>query len=248
MEDSPGTRVSNNKSLSEQRAFRQKKEETAKQHNLGRASDQYIDALIYYEMGNSEACWNTVAEVTAGLKKIVYQKDKFKALKDNIQIRYKGYGWDSWKTSWSHAGIGKSVPELTQVLKDLIKKQRAEKLKKPDKPMVPIPKRKAMSIMGTPSDQIRRLDEAAAEKTDDFEQRVRYDWMEQEAHGHISIHQAKQLRTAPKVDASLIGTRIEFLFEFETDAAEEKTLHWCRGKINAISDGTWVVTGKTRQT
>ena len=129
MEDSPGTRVSNNKSLSEQRAFRQKKEETAKQHNLGRASDQYIDALIYYEMGNSEACWNTVAEVTAGLKKIVYQKDKFKALKDNIQIRYKGYGWDSWKTSWSHAGIGKSVPELTQVLKDLIKKQRAEKLK-----------------------------------------------------------------------------------------------------------------------
>ena len=59
--------------------------------------------------------------------------------------------------------------------------------------MVPIPKHKAMSIMGTPSDQIRRLDEAAAEKTDDFEQCVRYDWMEQEAHGHISIHQAKQL-------------------------------------------------------
>ena len=72
--------------------------------------------------------------------------------------------------------------------------------------------------------------------------------MEQEAHGHISIHQAKQLRTAPKVDASLIGTRIEFLFEFETDTIEEKTLHWCRGKINAISDGTQVVTGKTRQT
>ena len=129
MEESPGTRVSNNKSLSEQRAFRQKKEETTKQHNLGKASDQYIDALIYYEMGNSEACWNIVAEVIAGLKKIVYQKDKFKALKDNIQICYKGYVWDSWKTSWSHAGIGKSVPELTQVLKDLIKKQRAEKLK-----------------------------------------------------------------------------------------------------------------------
>ena len=96
------------------------------------------------------------------------------------------------------------MPELTKELKDLIKKQRAEKLKKLDKPMVPIPKRKAMSIMGTPSDQIRRLDETAAEKTDDFDQHGRYNWTEQESHGHISIHQAKQLLTVPKVDASLI--------------------------------------------
>ena len=43
----------------------------------------------------SEACWRTISEVTSGSKKLKYKKDKLQALKDNIQIRFKGFGWNN---------------------------------------------------------------------------------------------------------------------------------------------------------
>ena len=74
-------------------------------------------------MWDSDACWKTVSDVTNGLKRLKYQKDKFEALRNNILIRYKGFQWDDWKTQWSRDGKKLSVLDLTKRLKDLIKKQ-----------------------------------------------------------------------------------------------------------------------------
>jgi len=74
------------------------------------------------------------------LKNLKYKKDKLQALKDNIQIRYKGFEWEDWQTNWSGEGVQLSIPELMKVLKDLLEEEKKRKRQIPDKPRVPIPR------------------------------------------------------------------------------------------------------------
>ena len=54
-----------------------------------------------------------------------------------------------------------------------------------------------------------------------------------------------------KVDESLLGSRIEYLLEFELDDENEeggnKELSWCSGIVERVCDGTWIKSGKRRQ-
>ena len=67
------------------------------------------------------ACWKTIGAVTEGLKKLMYNKDKLVVLKDNIQIRYLGLGWDKCKTQWSKVGVKLSIADLTNRLENLMR-------------------------------------------------------------------------------------------------------------------------------
>ena len=78
-------------------------------------------------MWDSEACMKTANDVASCLKSLKYKKDKLQALKDNIQIRYKGFGWENWHTHWSSGGVSYSVPELTKRLKGLMKEEKKQK-------------------------------------------------------------------------------------------------------------------------
>ena len=73
--------------------MKEKKEELEKQTENEKNTDKYIESLIYHSMYKSDACWKTVGEVMAGMKKLKFKKDKMQSPKDNIQIRYKGFGW-----------------------------------------------------------------------------------------------------------------------------------------------------------
>ena len=51
-----------------------------------------------------------------------------------------------------------------------------------------------------------------------------------------------------EIDYSFIGTRIEYLSEFDlVGEVNTKELRWCGGVVENISDGTWVNPGKHRQ-
>ena len=50
------------------------------------------------------------------------------------------------------------------------------------------------------------------------------------------------------IDDSFIGTRIEYLYEFDlVGEGNTKALCWCGRVVENISDGTWVNPGKRRQ-
>ena len=63
-------------------------------------------------MWNLDRCWKTAAEVRKGMKELKYKKDKEQALKDNIQIRFKRFGWEDVRTTWSKDEKKKSIPVL----------------------------------------------------------------------------------------------------------------------------------------
>ena len=248
MEDAPATRQSNNASLDAQRAMKQKKEELKKQIGLENASDDYIEALIYHSMWDSEACMKTVKDITTGLKSLKYKKDKLQALKDNIQIRYRGFGWEDWKSQWSRGNKAYSIPELTKRLKELMKEEKKKKRSIPDKPKIPIPQRKEMAILGTESSQRGKLDINGIEVENQFELKSRNEWKKRDAEGFSSIHSKRQKKNAPAVDETLIGKRIEVLISFDLNPeGTEKTERWCSGAVERICAGTGVIPGRARK-
>ena len=248
VEEAPATRKSNNTSVDAQREMKAQKEELKKKKELANTSDEYIESLIYHSMWGSEACMNTLNDVARCLKNLKYKKDKLQALKDNIQIRYKGFGWEDWKTNWSGGGVQLSIPELTKVLKDLMKEEKKRKRQIPDKPRVPIPRRKNTATLGTASKQRGKLDSNTQEEEDEFELNSRIKWKEQESEGYGSVYSKRQKKDAPAIDETLIGKRIEYLSEFDMyEEGTEKESRWCSGVVERICDGTWVIPGKMRK-
>ena len=91
MEMAPETREKNNYEMERQREAKREKEELIKELGLEKASVLYIECLIYHQLWLSDRCWKTPAQVRKGTKALKYKNDKEAALKENIQIRFKGF-------------------------------------------------------------------------------------------------------------------------------------------------------------
>jgi hypothetical protein len=86
----PATRNVENQRLSLQRLRKREKDKITKEKNMEGATGEYIDCLIFHRMGRSEAYWEKAADVKKGVKALKYKYQKEEALKDNIQMRFKG--------------------------------------------------------------------------------------------------------------------------------------------------------------
>ena len=62
---------------------------------MAKASEDYIEAIYYHRMYDSMACWKgSASRVNEGLKKLRSKMAKYDALKENIMIQVKGFGWE----------------------------------------------------------------------------------------------------------------------------------------------------------
>eukprot|EP00957_Ditylum_brightwellii_P060695 4608146-Ditylum_brightwellii.AAC.1 len=104
MKDAPVARKSDQAAFLMQQEVSCCKEELAKEHSLESAAEEYIDALYYFDMYGSEACWKTTVIVDTKLNKLTSKKAKQRAIKENIQIWTIGLGWNDLATTWSKDG------------------------------------------------------------------------------------------------------------------------------------------------
>ena len=79
-----------------------------------------------------------------------------------------------------------------------------------------------MGIIGQINHQVRALDDIAASKTSEFGKGSREKCKSNEDKGVGSMHQLLQNPDPPKVDDSFLGSRIEYLSEFELDDEREE--------------------------
>ena len=92
---------------------------------------------------------------------------------------------------------------------------KKEKWKIPDKPPVPVPKRKKMVQMGTLTQYVKVLDDKAESKSSEFELKYRQVWRERNVQGVSSLEDSRrQQHNPPPVDDTLKGFQIEMVFEF----------------------------------
>ena len=87
----------------------------------------HIDAIFYYKMYSSLACWKTFKQIDCELKKLNSKTAKLKYLKSNIRIRVLGMGWSDLHTPWSINGKYYTPEKLTVKLKYIISERTKEK-------------------------------------------------------------------------------------------------------------------------
>ena len=115
MTDAPATQKQNNDDLERQAKATRVKEELIKEKSLEKATEEYIDALYYYQMYFSTVCWkNDPMIVATELKKLTSETMRYSALKENIMIRVKGLSWEWCHHAWSKDGKKYSVQELAR--------------------------------------------------------------------------------------------------------------------------------------
>lgn len=102
LEDAPETRRQHRDELESHREARRIKEELIKEKYDKKMMESYIDAMYYYKMYHSSACWKGDPKiVTRELKKLSSDFAKYTAIKENIRMRVQGLGWEQFDHAWS---------------------------------------------------------------------------------------------------------------------------------------------------
>ena len=112
----PETR-SNGNSAIERFANRQLTlEELTRQAGMKRALDELLENMLYYNMWITEACMKEVSQVNITLKWMTTKTEMFDFVKENINIRVKGFGdvkdFSEFNITLSKKGKNKEVQEL----------------------------------------------------------------------------------------------------------------------------------------
>ena len=243
----PSTRNSNSTDLERQHQAKREKQELKKKAGFANASDEYIECLIHHTLWSSERCWKTPEDVREGLKSLDFKCDKEAALKDNINIRFKGFGWDDCRVTWSKDGVKKTIPDLKSELLDIMKRTKGRAV--PSTPASNIPRRKNTNVLGTMTKFQRGRDDKKTEEIDDHDQSCRRQWRDREASGKGSMlaDMQKQVNKR-KMDNVFVNRRIESLTEYtitNSDGSTKSDLIWCGALVESVCDGTWARTGKS---
>ena len=163
MADAPATRERNNEDLKLMATARREKEEMAREKNMEKATEEYIEAMFLIQMYHSDACIkDDPKNVTKLMKKLKSETAQYDALKKNINIRVKGFGWEWCHHAWSKNGSKYSVKVLADHLRYIIKQEKKRilkgKLEIPEEPKPNVPKRREMGVLGTQIDLVETLD------------------------------------------------------------------------------------------
>lgn len=241
MFDAPETRKNNNSNIQKQQRAKRKKKELLKQLGMKKAQEAYIDAIYYHRMYDSEACWKGNPKVvTANLRKLKSESTKYEALKENIRIRVKGFGWQWAHHAWSKNGVKYTIRQLADHLKDIIRKENTAAIKAtiPPEPKTELPKRQTTGVLGTAHSALLSLDSKFMGDEVEWKKKVDKIRLERESKGEGSIFFQMQPLFAPSLK-SIEGRRIDVLFDFTVtiDGGGEElgvTVKKSTDKINAL--------------
>ena len=205
--------------------------------NLDNSNKSLVKEMMYNEMYNSEACWKGDSEiVTSNLKKIELGGKKREALKENIIIHVKGFGWKEYHITWTHKCKLQHISELAAMLRKMIKEEKnrdipAEAYWEGHKPL-------KNRILGTMNDERQQLDAKCLEKMHGLRKAVKMLEFKRKARADLnSMYDDFQPFEVPTLDELVEGEmRIDNSWPVENYKDNEKAikLEWCQGKFIGI--------------
>ena len=154
------------------------------------------------------------------------------AVKEQIRIRVKGFGWSDLHHPWSEGGKDHS-PDI--LLKHLIEKIIPQQNKRgiPKEPMMTLPSRKQTPQLGTRTSDIDKLDAHYDNEMNHAICEAKKLREHLEESGIADRHEKFQPSISPAVDEGLIGKEIEVLYSYnEPDGS--KVDQWCQGLVVAV--------------
>jgi hypothetical protein len=241
LDDAIATRNQSNHDLQAQATERRCKSELLKSRDLMKATAEYVEAVCYHDLYSSPACWKGDATIVSrNIAQLTTQKSKYAALKTNILIRVKGFGWHWCRHPWSKNGRKYTVEELSAHLEYILREEKNYAI--PRDPVVHVPMRVNLPFLGTPTEQVAELNE----KSKGGELEIKRSaasirrGMNRQRRGEKTIYQMCQPAVRPTLE-SLIGFRIDVLCKFSGNGAStnrdnnlDDCLIWCQGGVTRV--------------
>jgi hypothetical protein len=205
---------------------------------------KFADAMKYYVpasgAGNNRRI-TTKPKLEAALKSLAPNK-KIEVLKEQINIRVKGYGWDQFKAPWSSSAdktVG-TYGDLYPKTLAMFAEEKVQKLKPPPEPPVPDAATKKIKALGTLTAQAQVLKEkksASAAELRTFvaaaaaaKEKEALDKQDENAHGQPS--------DAPAPSAKMLIEVFALVEEETDDGTTTDYKQWLAAQIIASADGS----------
>jgi len=214
-----------------QRKEKLRRQELKEQEGIERAEKKLIESRLWAEKYQSLA-WKNSREVTMKLRKINGVTNKLKELKFQLNIRVKGFGFNSFPVSFSSGGKAKTVDELSTLLKDVIQAMQRTTLEWPE---IELPERKSLPVVGTLTPNVVAYDARQRARKEELTNQAIERRQQQELSGDTDNFANLQPATAPEPQ---VGMRIDMLFNYADDNDDSDILMWSQGTIQLVSNGS----------
>ena len=229
-------------------AYHTQRRKTNAEIELAALIKQYALALSFYDRWKTTGVASPAAMVAA-LDEISSTQLKLDYLREQIEMRVVGLGFDEFRTKWSSSKdevIG-SVDDLTAHLKEILleEQERLQEGSLPDAAVVPTMRRKTFLELGTATPQAEELAGKCLElPLDELLARAEKERARLETIGELDCTADVMPKEAPPCDDSLIGKELEIRWRYwrptrEGERGKRKAVNiWCVGEVVQIANGT----------
>jgi hypothetical protein len=227
--------VKNNLEVKRQRNAKKMKVEIARELGEKKATEKTIERTFFRKLYDSKYCTKGDPKVVAQtLKKLKLDSAKRDALKNNIYIRTKGFGWTEFHITVIHNRQPRSIRELSDHLRMIIRKEQDMEI--PDKPPVDLLQCCPLPILGTLTNEVQQLDIKYFDSKEQIGEVAKKLRLEREVRGEESgMYAYLQPQEMPTLD-ELVGERIDVCWPHivgnnKTRSEQEYEYWWCQGKM-----------------
>jgi hypothetical protein len=230
-------------------AYHTAKRKSNSQLELDALVKRYALALSFFDRWRKRGV-ETVVAVTAALRDISTSQLKLDYLREQIEMRVIGLGFDEFKAAWSSGkdeDIG-TVADLTESLHEILgeEQQRRRKGELPEAAVVPQMRRKTFKMLGTPTVQAAALADKVLElPVEKLLERAERERERLEDAGELDGVGDNQPEKPPRCDDALIGTKLEVRWRYWAKVTDPKDKRkkqavdiWTEGEVVQIANGT----------
>lgn len=228
----PALRKEHNVALNLQKEADLRRKRIEHEKNLENAKEEYIKAWDLIDVYHSDRGWKKLSQARRVFNSLSSEPARLKAVKEQITIRVRGFGWKEAAHAWSKGGTAYDSLELMKHFVDVILPMEA-KLGVPCEPRFKIQDNTAKYALGTDSGLSVENVALNTKSVEDLKAEAMMERERREAEGETDRDANLQSHTMPKIDDTLVGFSIEYCFAYLDDDGGEYYA-WIDGVVERI--------------
>ena len=203
------------------------------QKNAETKGEQWIEAMDYIEQYKSDRCWKSRRQAIEEYNKLDSEAKRLKAVKEQISIRKKGFGWDDAGHKWSENGYVYSSRELLDHFLNIVLSIEESGRPIPTEPQINLSAVDDSIGLGTMTALEIDTERFNVRTNEEFKQDMAIERARRENEGETDRATRLQRNVMPEFGESLIGFKIEFCFSYVDDEGGTYPA-WCEGVVESI--------------
>jgi hypothetical protein len=200
--------------------------------NAEARGEMWIEAMNYIEQYSSSRCWKSHEQAIEEYNKLDSESKRLKAVKEQISIRRKGFGWEDAGHNWSKDGYTFTSRELLDHFINTVLPMELDR-EIPTEPQLTLSVITDRFKLGTVANQDINSHTFNSKTDEQFKQEMVDERARREAERDTDRASRLQSNVMPEFGDNLVGFRIEFCFSYNAEDGSNY-LAWIEGVIESI--------------